>query len=274
MILDIQKPPKTALITGASKRIGRAICLALVDIGCKVVVHSRGPSDDLQNLLETIEQKGGKAVAVYGDLTLASDAENLIPSALERLGDPLDLLVNNASLFLYDDFDSASWDQFDRHMAIHVKSPMTLGKAFADHHRHRLKSQIKQSPPLLQSPTGGLIVNIIDQRVKRLNPSFATYSLSKSAQWTMTQTMAQHYAPLIRVNAIGPGPTLANSHQPKGSFEAECAAVPLGHGTSPQEIAQAILYLWASPSMTGQLLALDGGQHLAWKTPDYDFGGP
>lgn len=168
---------------------------------------------------------------------------------------PIGILVNNASVFENDSVQAFDPVLFDLHMAVHVRAPAILAQAMA------AQNQSLQT-------SGGLIVNIIDQRVLRLNPRFFSYTLSKSAQWTATQTMAQALAPAIRVNAIGPGPTLQNSRQSADDFAAQIAGLPLKHGPALSEFAATILWMWRTPSLTGQMIALDGGQHLAWETPD------
>ncbi len=164
---------------------------------------------------------------------------------------PINLLINNASIFLDDsanEFDEQTWDS---HFAIHLKAPAILAGEM-----------------MKQSLSSGLIVNMIDQRVKRLNPNFFSYTLSKSALWIATQTMAQSFAPHVRVNAIGPGPTLQNERQTKQDFDQQLQNIPLKHGPDLEEFGRTIRYLYDTPSITGQIIALDGGQHLAWETPD------
>ena len=253
---------RTALITGASRRIGAAIARNLARDGWHVVAHSRGPNDDLATLLHEAEALSGQISPLYADLTDEQTARALLAGAAKVTGSTVNLLVNNASIFDDDTIHTADWRSFDKHMTVHVKVPMTLSQAFA-----------AQEVPEHEKRSDRLIVNIVDQRVQRLNPLFTTYTLSKAALWTLTQTLAQGLAPNIRVNAIGPGPTLANSFQGTDDFDNEAANVPLERATDPDDIAAAIAFLWASKSVTGQLLALDGGQHLAWKTPDVISGG-
>jgi NAD(P)-dependent dehydrogenase (short-subunit alcohol dehydrogenase family) len=169
-----------------------------------------------------------------------------------RLG-PLSLLVNNASVFEDDAADALEEELFDRHFALHVKAPSFLAQDFA-----------------AQLPNGaeGLIVNIIDERVWKLTPRFYSYTLSKAALWAATRTMAQTFAPRIRVNAIGPGPTLPNSRQTETDFQKQSAGLLLGKGPDLSEFGATIRYLWQAKSVTGQMIALDGGQHLAWETRD------
>ena len=179
-------------------------------------------------------------------------AERLIGEAAAALG-PLTLLVNNASTFEDDRVGGITEASWDTHFAANLRAPVLLAQAFA---------------AALPAGEKGLVVNIIDQRVWRPNPQFFSYSASKAGLWWATQTLAQALAPHIRVNAIGPGPTLGSVHQAPGEFEAEATATPLGHRVDPAEIAAALRYLIDARSVTGQMIAVDAGQHLAWKTPD------
>jgi NAD(P)-dependent dehydrogenase (short-subunit alcohol dehydrogenase family) len=237
-----------ALITGAARRIGRALAVEAAKAGFDVAVHHRSSPDDAEATAALVHAEGRKAVVLAADLT-APDAGDLIARAEAALG-PLTLLVNNASLFLDDRFETFSAADLDAHMAANLRAPVVLAQAFAA----RVET--------------GLIVNILDQRVWRPNPLFFGYSLSKAALWHATRTMAQALAPRIRVNGIGPGPTLASVHQAAGEFEREAAGTPLGHAVSPEEIAGALRYLIDARSVTGQMIAVDSGQHLGWRTPD------
>lgn len=244
---------KNALVTGAARRIGRAIALRLAGEGYGLALHSSLRSAaEAEALAGEIRAKGGRAVVVTGDLGQAGDVTGLIAKATSALG-PLSLLVNNASLYEPDvpgAFDAAF---FDRMMAVNLRAPLQLASDFA---------------AALPQDSRGAVINIIDQKVWRLNPRYFSYTLSKSAFWTATQTMAQAYAPRIRVNAVGPGPVLPNQVEGEAGFLREAAAVPLGSSVSPEEIADAVIYLVHARSVTGQMIAVDGGQHLAWKTPD------
>lgn len=244
---------KVALVTGGAKRVGKAICEDLARHGFAVAIHCNRSRDAADALAGRISKKeGGKAVVVQADLTNAPAVPRLVDEAAELLG-PVDLLVNNASVFRDDsvrDFDLDTWDQ---HFAVHLKAPALLARRFA---------------AKLPEDREGLIVNIIDQRVWKLTPRYFSYTLSKSALWTATRTMAQALAPRIRVNAIAPGPTLPNTRQSQAEFEAQAKAVLLERGPDLSEYGATIRYLWGARSMTGQMIALDGGQHLTWQTPD------
>ncbi|MCO5073615.1 MAG: SDR family oxidoreductase [Rhizobiaceae bacterium] len=243
---------RRALVTGGAKRIGRAIVEDLADHGFEMVIHYNRSGNCSEELAALIRAKGGRAFVVQTDLTEMNAVERLIREATSIAG-PLDILVNNASVFEPDTADAFSWDIWNRHFDLHVKAPVMLAQKFHE---------------ALPQDHEGMVVNIIDQRVWKPTPRYFSYSLSKSALWDATRTMAQTFAPRIRVNAIGPGPTLANVRQRAADFEAQARSVPLGHGPSLDEFGKTIRYLWEAKSVTGQMIAIDGGQHLAWRTPD------
>ena len=243
-------PRGAALITGAPRRIGRALALAAADAGYDVAVHARELDADSTSLIDAIVAKGRRAAAFAGDLNDGATPARLIAEAASALG-PLALLVNNASLFDDDRLDTLTPDSFDAHVHANLRAPILLAQAFAS-----------------QAPAGALIVNILDQRVWKPTPQFFSYAVSKAALWEATRMMAQALAPAIRVNAIGPGPTLASVHQSPEDFAAEAAGALLQRGAKPEEIAHALAYLIDARSVTGQMIAVDGGQHLAWLTPD------
>ena len=243
---------RTALVTGAGRRIGRAIAEDLAAHGFAVALHANRSLADAEAGASAIRAGGGRAQAFAADLTDAAAVTSLAEAVVSELG-PFDLLVNNASVFEFDEAGAFDPALFDLHMAVHVKAPALLAAAMAK---------------ALPESDDGLIVNMADQRVRRLTPAFFSYTLSKSAMWTATQTMAMAYAPRIRVNAVGPGPTLPSPRQAQADFGRQVAAVPLRRGPTLAEIGATIRYLYATPSVTGQLIALDGGQHLAWETPD------
>ncbi len=243
---------KAALVTGGTKRIGRRIVERLILKGYAVAVHCRNFEQDVHNFVNDIRAGGGTAEAVEADLADADALAGLVDAARFAIG-PLHLLVNNASLFESDtlsDLDESLWDA---HFAVNLRAPVFLARDFARH---------------LGPGETGAVVNIVDQRVWRLNPRFFSYTLTKAALWTATQTMAQDLAPRIRVNAVGPGPTLPSPRQDPSDFTLQSQALPLGHGPDPDDIAEAVLYLADANSVTGQMIAVDGGQHLSWQTPD------
>ncbi|WP_134496327.1 SDR family oxidoreductase [Microvirga pakistanensis] len=244
---------KAALVTGGAKRIGRSIVERLARECYGVAIHCRRSTDVAEEMVSRIEAAGGRAAVVRGDLADASAVDRLVGDAAAALGHPLTLLVNNASEFEPDEVETLSQDRWDRHFAVNLRAPAFLARDFS-----------RQLP----SDREGSIVNIVDQRVWKVTPQFFSYTLTKAALFTATQTMAQALAPRIRVNAIGPGPTLANERQGEEDFGKQARAVLLGRGGTPEEIAEAVVYLAGARSVTGQMIAVDGGQHLAWETPD------
>jgi NAD(P)-dependent dehydrogenase (short-subunit alcohol dehydrogenase family) len=244
--------PANVLITGAARRVGRGIAADLARHGWGVAVHYGNSAGEAHELVDQLQAGGARALAVQADLACEGEVALLVERAARGLG-PLTCLVNNASIFEDDSALGATRASWDRHMEINLRAPFVLTQSFA-----------RQLP----RGAGGNVVNIIDERVWNLTPHFVSYTLSKSALWTLTQTLALALAPAIRVNAIGPGPVLPSHYQSPASFERLCAAMPLRRGTSPAEIASVIRFLVAAPSVTGQMIALDGGQHLGWIFPE------
>ena len=248
----MSKATATALVTGGAKRIGRAIVEDLAAHGFAVAIHCNRSRVEADVLAAAINAGGGRAAVIAADLTDMDAVGDLVGQAQAALG-PLSLLVNNASLFEDDSVLDFDWRAWDRHFAVHVKAPALLARNFA---RALPEGQV------------GLIVNMIDQRVWRPTPRYFSYALSKSTLWTATQMMAQSLGPRIRVNAIGPGPTLKNARQDDSDFAAQVDGLILKRGPELPEFGATIRYLWEARSVTGQMIALDGGQHLAWQTPD------
>jgi NAD(P)-dependent dehydrogenase (short-subunit alcohol dehydrogenase family) len=246
--------PKAALITGAGQRIGHACALALAEAGYAVAVHYNNSGKAAELVVGTIRDQGGKAVALCADLAKESAVKALLPQATAALG-PIGVLVNNASVFEGDTVATATRESWDRHLAINLRAPFVLIQEFARR---------------LPDDTDGLIVNLLDERVWNLTPYFVSYTLSKAGLWTLTQTMALALAPRIRVNGIGPGPTLPSPRQNYEQFRHQCRSTPLQRGTAPTEIAAALRFILDAPAMTGQMIALDGGQHLGWAQPRQD----
>ena len=243
-------PRGGALVTGAARRIGRALALAAARAGYDVAIHARAADADTESLTAEIAGLGRRAVLALGDLASDADLATLVPRAAAALG-PLSLLVNNASLFQDDRLSDLTGASLDAHLAANLRAPILLTQAFA-----------------AQCPDGGQVINIIDQRVWRPTPQFFSYAISKAALWQATRMSAQALAPKIRVNGIGPGPTLPSIHQSPADFAAEAAHVPLESRATPEDIAAALAYLIDARKVTGQMIAVDGGQHLAWRTPD------
>ena len=240
--------PRVALVTGGARRLGRAITLALAGAGFSVAIHSRRSDDEAEALAAEIGGRGARAIVLQADLADEAAVRALVPAAQAALG-PVGVLVNNASAFERDEWDDATRASWDRHMEPNLRAPFVLMQAMA-----------------LALPDGaeGVVINMLDQRVWSLTPHFVSYTMSKAGLWALTRQMALALAPRIRVNAIGPGPALPSPRQTQGQFARQCAAVPLRHGTSPGEVGRAALAILSLPSMTGQMLALDGGQHLQW----------
>ncbi|WP_372353023.1 SDR family oxidoreductase [Pararhizobium sp. BT-229] len=243
---------KTALVTGGAKRIGKVIVEDLAANGFAVAIHANTSVAEAEALAAGLRANGCNAAVIVADLTDTASVSGLMAKAVEALG-PIGLLVNNASLFKKDSLDAFDETVWDRHFALHVKTPSLLARDFAAQ---------------LPKEHSGLIVNLIDQRVWAPNPRFYSYMLSKSALLTATKTMAQALAPNIRVNGIGPGPTLPNERQNQKDFLKQVDALILKTGPQLGEFGRTIRFLFDTPSMTGQMIALDGGQHLAWQTPD------
>lgn len=253
---------KRALVTGAGKRLGRAMALYLAERGFDVAVHYATSSEGADEVVTKIKGMGRQAVAVQADLLDLDAMEGLLPHAAEALGGPITCLVNNASIFEYDNITSATRDSWDRHINSNLRAPFVLSQAMA---AQGLRSDTDEAGEPIAV---GLILNMLDQRVRKLTPEFMTYTLAKTALWSLTQTTAQALAPAIRVNAIGPGPTLQGSRQSQAHFEGQRAATILKRGANPDDITAALGYFLDASSVTGQLLCVDGGQHLGWQTPD------
>lgn len=229
------------------------MALALARDGWTVAVHYNRSAEAALALVDDIAAAGGRGLAVQGDLAREDDVWTLVPRVVESAG-PLGLLVNNASVFEQDSALTSTRALWDAHMETNLRAPFVLIQSFAAQ---------------LPEDAAGSVVNMIDQRVWNLTPHFTTYTLSKAGLWALTQTLALALAPRIRVNAIGPGPTLPSTRQTTEQFARQCAAMPLRRGTTPDEIADALRFILSAPAMTGQLIALDGGQHLCWSPADY-----
>lgn len=242
----------TVLITGAAKRVGRTIALDLAQAGWDVAIHFRASRPDAEALAAEIKKLGRRTALIDADLAKEADVATIVPRAVKELG-PLTALINNASVFEDDTIDTATRATWDKHIETNLRAPFVLSQAFA----HQL-------------PKGsdGAIVNIIDQAVWKLTPQFLSYMVSKSGLWTLTRTLAQALAPHIRVNAIGPGPTLKATKQSPEHFEAQIQATLLKRASEPADIAAAVRYLLSARAVTGQMIAVDAGQHLIWQTGD------
>ncbi len=242
---------KNALVTGGAHRIGRAICLSLAGAGYGVCIHHHASGDAALSLAGEITAGGGRAEIIAADLSKEAETAQLIARAGAAIG-PLDVLVNNAALFERDEIDTATRESWDRHMEVNLRAPFVLTQAFAG---------------AMAKGTQGNVVNILDQRVQNLTPHFISYTLSKAGLWTLTRTLALALAPNVRVNGIAPGPVLPSPRQSEDTFRRQAEATPLGHAVDPKEVAKGVLFVLESQALTGQMIALDSGQHLHWAPP-------
>jgi NAD(P)-dependent dehydrogenase (short-subunit alcohol dehydrogenase family) len=249
--MNRDKSKGTALVTGAAHRIGRAIAVDLAEHGWNLALHCNSSEDSAQALADELRQKGVAAAIIKADLGDEAAVEDLIPEAAKQLG-PVTLLVNNASVFESDTIGNATRASWDVHMAVNLRAPFVLTQSFAN---------------ALPNGQYGNIVNLIDQRVWNLTPDFASYTVSKAGLWTLTQTTALALAPKIRVNAIGPGPTLKSIHQSEEQFKNEWMSTPLQRSVDLDQICAAMRFILEAPAMTGQMVALDSGQHLGYAQP-------
>ncbi len=253
---------RRALVTGAGGRLGRAMALYLGARGFDVAVHYNSTEAGAAETARGIQDSGQKAVTLGADLLDEDAVQALVPRAVEALGGPLSVLINNASIFEFDTIESATRESWDRHLESNLRAPFVLTQ------------HVAASVPDAAQDDGGepvaqaLVINMIDQRVRKLTPAFMSYTIAKMGLWAFTQTAAQALAPKVRVNAIGPGPTLQGARQSKEHFQAQRASVPLGRGADADDITAAVGYFLDAKAVTGQLICVDGGQHLAWETPD------
>jgi len=240
--------PRVALVTGGAKRLGSAMALALAEAGFDLVIHHATSIVEAEATAAEARALGVRAITLRADLAREDQVARLVPDAMAALG-PIGVLVNNASTFERDEWDDATRASWDQHMEPNLRAPFVLAQAMAK---------------ALPEAARGVVVNLLDQRVWSLTPHFVSYTVSKAALWALTQSLALALAPRIRVNGIGPGPAMPSPRQSQAQFDRQCASVPLQRGTSAGEVAQALLAILALPSMTGQMIALDGGQHLQW----------
>ena len=251
-----------ALVTGGAKRLGRAMALELARRGLDVAVHYAASEQDAQKTVAEVKAVGRNAVALQADLLNETETQGLVDRAAEALGGPITVLINNASIFEYDTIRSATRESWDRHMESNLRAPFVLTQAMA-------RAVPEPAPDDAGEPVAqGLVVNMIDQRVHKLTPEFMTYTLAKMGLWALTRTAAQALAPRVRVNAIGPGPTLRGSRQSDAHFKRQRQSTILRRGANESDVAAALGYFLSAPAITGQLLCVDGGQHLGWQTPD------
>ncbi len=251
-----------ALVTGAAKRLGAAMALDLAEQGFDVAVHYSGSKNEAEAVARAIRETGQNAKIFQADLTDEVAIADLVPTVLAEMDGPITCLVNNASIFEYDTIETATRTSWDRHMMTNLRAPFVLTQAVAEQLPDPVSD--KNGEPVAQ----GLVVNMVDQRVRKLTPEFMTYTMAKIGLWAFTQTAAQGLAPKCRVNAIGPGPTLIGSRQSQNHFDTQRGATVLKRGSDPEDIVAALRYFISAKAVTGQLICVDGGQHLGWKTPD------
>lgn len=251
-----------ALVTGAGKRLGRAMALYLAERGHDVAVHYAASANGAAEVVAAIRAMGRQAEALQADLLVEQEVEGLVARAAEALGGPLQILVNNASIFEPDTLATATKDSWDRHIGSNLRAPFLLTQAFA-----------AQVPDPATDERGeklaqALVVNMVDQRVMKPTPMFMTYTIAKMGLWAFTRTAAQALAPGVRVNAIAPGATMRGLRQDEAHFRRQRGATPLARGANPGDITAALGYLLDAPAVTGQILLVDGGQHIGWRTAD------
>lgn len=251
-----------ALVTGGGQRLGAALVRGLAGRGFAVAIHCHAGRDAADALAAEIIADGGRAVVLEADLLDRAATASLVPAAADALGRPLDVLVNNASIFEHDTIATATWESWDRHIGSNLRAPFELTQAFAA--QAPRAGVDTEGEPIARAA----VVNMLDQRIRKLTPEFTTYTIAKMGLWALTRIAAQGLAPDVRVNGIGPGPTLRGTRQSARHFADQRAATILGRGSSPPEIAAALGFILDSPGLTGQAILLDGGQHLAWRTPD------
>lgn len=248
--------PKVALVTGGARRIGRALALRLAREGFDVALHYRGSAAEAEATAAAIRALGRRCQLVPADLERLTEVETIVPRATAALG-PLGVLVNNASIFELDRIGTLDEQSWSRHLAVNLTAPTFLCRAF-----------VRQLP----AEAEGVIVNILDERIFNPTPNYLSYTASRFGLWGVTQVLARELAPRVRVNAIGPGPTLPAAGTTEADFAALCAKMPLKRGSDPEELAEALAFILRARSMTGQMVVLDGGQSLGWLTPNGALG--
>ncbi len=251
-----------ALVTGAGTRLGQAMAIYLAGRGYSVAVHYATSAQGADATAKAVRERGPQGVTLQADLLDEDQVMGLIPAAAAGLGGPITCLINNASIFEYDNIHTATRRSWDRHMESNLRAPYVLTQAMAAQCPEPVMDDMGE--PVAQ----GLIINMIDQRVRKLTPEFSTYTLAKMGLWALTQTAAQGLAPMVRVNAIGPGPTLQGARQSESHFKNQRSNTVLRRGSNPADISAALGFFLDSPGVTGQLICADGGQHLGWQTPD------
>ena len=251
-----------ALVTGAGARLGQAMALYLGARGYDVAVHYSSSEEGANETVTLLKAMGRIAVTLKADLLDEGETEALLPAAANALGGPITCLINNASIFEYDSITSATRKSWDRHIGSNLRAPFIPTQALAA--QAPMTATDANGEPMAQA----LIINMLDQRIHKLTPEFMTYTIAKMGLWALTQTSAQALAPHVRVNGIGPGPTLQGHRQSDVHFANQRAATILERGANASDITAALGFFLDSPAVTGQMICVDGGQHLGWKTPD------
>ena len=253
---------RRALVTGASQRLGRAMALDLAGSGWDVAIHYNGSEADAEATAKDARALGAQAITLQADLGDAGAVERLVPAAAEGLGGPLSCLINNASTFRNDEIGSITPESWHNGMGSNLRAPVMLTQAFAAQAPRAFIDA--HGEPIAQA----VVINIIDQRVLKPTPYFASYFLAKSGLMAFTRSAAQALAPHVRVGGIGPGPTLRATRQSEAHYAQQRRACILGRGSDPEDIVSAMRFILTNKAFTGQMLAIDGGQHLIWQTPD------
>lgn len=251
-----------ALVTGAGARLGQAMALYLGRRGYDVAVHYAASETGARDTVAGLAAMGRQAVALQADLLEEAATRELVNRASAALGGPLTCLINNASIFEYDNIENGTRESWDRHVESNLRAPFVLTQNFAG------QVPAPETDAMGEPVAQGLVINMLDQRIHKLTPEFMSYTIAKMGLWAMTRTTAQALAPRVRVNGIGPGPTLQGHRQSADHFDRQRAATVLKRGANPADITAALGYFLDAPAVTGQMLAVDGGQHLAWETPD------
>ncbi len=251
-----------ALVTGGARRLGRAMALGLAQRGHDIALHYVGAADEAEATAVEIADHGVRVEILRADLLNEPESQALVGRAADALGAPLGILINNASVFEYDTITTATRESWDRHLESNLRAPFVLTQNFA------AQAPDAQTDDHGEPISKACVINMIDQRVRKLTPEFMSYTIAKMGLWAFTQTAARALAPQIRVNAIGPGPTMQGARQSAKHFANQRGATILGRGSNPADIVAAMAFILDSPALTGQLLCIDAGQHLAWQTPD------
>lgn len=251
-----------ALVTGAAARVGRAMALGLAEDGWDVAIHYNGSAAQAEDTASEARALGASAITLQADLGDDGRVREMIDEAAAGLGGPLSCLINNASWFENDLLGEITAESWEKGQASNLRAPVLLTQAFAAQ-APRARTD-HRGEPVAQA----VVINLIDQRMLKPTPMFVSYTLAKSALLTFTRTSAQAMAPHVRVGAIGPGPTLAATQQSDEHFAKQRAACLLGRGSDPEDMVHAMRFILTNKAFTGQMLAIDGGQHLNWQTPD------